>query len=146
MSVESITVEANNHHRGGQYDAAIKSHLQALALLEDMRGEDEGHCFAIADQYRSMGAVMEDAGDFDKALEYYIMSVNLFETRKNDVKAKVAKGEICELIGNMLYKKEQYKEAIEKLSEAQSILKDTGGCESRLSEIEYLVEMAEMML
>lgn len=145
MSVESITVEANNHHRGGEYDAAIKCHLQALAHLEDSRSANEGHCFATADQYRSMGAVMEDAGNFGKAMEHYETAAKLFGSLKSDVKAKIAKGEICELIGNMLYKKEDYAGAIGKLSEAQSILKDTGGCETRLAEVEYLMEMAEMM-
>ena len=150
MSVESITVEANNHHRGGHYDAAIKSHLQALSLLEkDPARENNnggGTCFATADQYRSMGAVMEDAGDFEKALEYYERAVELFGSlESSDREAKIAKGEICELIGNMLFKKEDYERAMEKLTEAQSILKDTGGCESRLSEVEYLMEMAEMM-
>ena len=145
MSVESITVEAANYHRGGEYDAAIKCHLRAVALLEDSRGSDEGHCFATAEQYRSMGAVMEDAGNFEKAMVYYETAVNMFGSLKSDIKAKIAKGEICELIGNMLYKKEDYADAIEKLSAAQSILKDTGGCESRLAEVEYLMEMAEMM-
>jgi tetratricopeptide (TPR) repeat protein len=141
-SVEAITAKARELHKKGDYDSAMKCHHEALAMLEKENGKFH---IDTADRYRRMGAVMDDAGDFGKAREYFETAIEILRDLDTD-EAKLTQGEICEVIGNMLYKKEEYHAAIEKFGEALSILKGAGGSDpAKVEEIEYLLEVSHMM-
>lgn len=143
MSIESITATAMDHHRKGDYESALKLHLQALELLEASVGKVH---YDTADRYRKMGAVMDDAGDFEKARGYFEEAVAILgQVGTNE--AKLSQGEICEILGNILYKKENYKGANKKFSEAKEIIQGTPGAnQSKLDEIEYLIEVSSMLM
>lgn len=143
MSIESITSEAVEHHRKGEYDMAMKLHHQALVLLEETVGKAH---YDTADRYRRMGSVMDDAGDFEKAKEHFETAISILGELDNNDEAKLSLGEISEIVGNMLYKQEDYEGAIKKFAEAKAILEATPGSDkSKLEEIEYLMEVSSMM-
>jgi tetratricopeptide (TPR) repeat protein len=141
-SVEAITAKARELHKKGDYGSAMKCHDEALAMLEIENGKFH---IDTADRYRRMGAVMDDAGDFDKAREYFETAIEILRNLDTS-EAKLTQGEICEVLGNMLYKKEEYHAAIEKYTEALSILKGADGSDpAKVEEIEYLMEVSHMM-
>ena len=141
-SVEAITAKAREHHKKGDYVSAMKCHSESLAMLEKENGRVH---LDTADRYRLMGAVMDDAGDFEKAREYFETAISILRDL-NTSEARLTQGEICEVLGNMLYKKEEYNLAIEKFSEALGILKGADGADpAKVEEIEYLLEVSQMM-
>jgi tetratricopeptide (TPR) repeat protein len=142
MSVEAITAKARELHKEGEYESAMKCHDEALAMLEKENGKFH---IDTADRYRQMGAVMDDAGDFDKAREYFDTAAEiLVDVGTND--AKLIQGEIFEVLGNMLYKKEDYHAAIEKFREGLRILMGADGSDAaKVREIEYMLELSQMM-
>ena len=143
MSIESITCEAVEHHRKGDYESALQLHKKALELLEATVGKSH---LDTADRYRKMGSVMDDAGKFDKAKGYFEEAIAILGNVGTDP-AKLSQGEICSIVGNMLYKKEDYKGASKKFSEAKEIIQGTPGADqSKLDEIDYLIEVAAMMV
>ncbi|CAB9515105.1 expressed unknown protein [Seminavis robusta] len=141
-TVESITAEARQLHRKGDYGAAMKCHFEALEMLENENGRVH---IDTADRYRRMGAVMDDANDFDKAREYFETAISILSDIDTN-EARLTQGEICEAVGNLLYKQEDYHAAIEKFTEALGVLKSCDGADgAKMDEIEYLIEVAHMM-
>jgi tetratricopeptide (TPR) repeat protein len=145
MSIESITSQALDHHRKGDYDTALKLHLQALSLLEETVGKSHAD---TADRYRKLGSVMDDAGFFDKAKEYFEQALSIWEQVGDTEESKLCRGELNEIVGNLLYKTEDYEGAHQKFQQAKEIFEATPGVDNKtkLEEIEYLMEVASMMM
>ncbi|GEM_PF-2939807 len=82
---DSINMAKGYHYkavafsRAGDYDAALKNHLNALNLREALGDNKE-----MAGIYNNIGILYEKLNQFEKSLEFYEKSLSIYEELEND--------------------------------------------------------------